>query len=68
MNICVMAGDGIGPEIVEQAVRVLRAPSLGLTVSFTEALVGGAAYRAHGHPLPESTLSAIFHWIRYRAT
>lgn len=58
MNICVMAGDGIGPEIVEQAVRVLRAPALGLTLSFTEALVGGAAYRAHGHPLPESTLSA----------
>ena len=57
MNICVMAGDGIGPEIVEQAVRVLRAPALGLNLSFTPALVGGAAYRAAGHPLPDETLA-----------
>ena len=57
MNICVMAGDGIGPEIVEQAVRVLRAPALGLSLSFTPALVGGAAYRAAGHPLPDETLA-----------
>jgi 3-isopropylmalate dehydrogenase len=57
MKICVMSGDGIGPEIVEQAVRVLKAPALGLQASFTEAAVGGAAYRAEGHPLPASSLN-----------
>ncbi|WP_322999717.1 3-isopropylmalate dehydrogenase [Castellaniella sp.] len=53
-HIAVLPGDGIGPEIVEQAVRVLRA--LDLDLSFTEAPVGGAAYAAQGHPLPKSTL------------
>ena len=53
-----MAGDGIGPEIVEQALRVLKAPELGLQASFTEAAVGGAGYRAEGHPLPVSSLKA----------
>ncbi len=53
-KIAVLPGDGIGPEIVEQAVRVLRA--LDLDLSFTEAPVGGAAYAAQGHPLPQSTL------------
>ena len=57
MKICVMAGDGIGPEIIEQAVRVLSAPVLGLQLSFSDALVGGAAYRAEGHPLPASSLN-----------
>jgi len=55
MKIAVLPGDGIGQEIVVQAVRVLRA--LELKVELEEALVGGAAYEAHGHPLPESTLS-----------
>jgi 3-isopropylmalate dehydrogenase len=54
MKIAVLPGDGIGKEIVAQAVRVLRA--LELTCELEEALVGGAAYEAHGHPLPESTL------------
>jgi len=54
-RIAVLPGDGIGPEIVEQAVRVLQA--LGLSLEISEAPVGGAAYDAHGHPLPESTLS-----------
>ena len=58
MKICVMAGDGIGPEIVEQAVQVLKAPALGLHASFSEALVGGAAYRAEGYPLPSSSLES----------
>ena len=58
MRICVMAGDGIGPEIVEQALRVLKAPALGLQASITEAAVGGAGYRAEGHPLPVSSLKA----------
>jgi len=55
MKIAVLPGDGIGQEITVQAVRVLRA--LELKVELEEALVGGAAYEAHGHPLPEATLS-----------
>jgi 3-isopropylmalate dehydrogenase len=55
MKIAVLPGDGIGQEITAQAVRVLRA--LELKVELEEALVGGAAYEAHGHPLPESTLN-----------
>ncbi|HUW35838.1 MAG TPA: 3-isopropylmalate dehydrogenase [Rhodocyclaceae bacterium] len=54
MNICVLPGDGIGPEIIAQALRVLRA--LDLKMAFEEAPVGGAGYRALGHPLPEQTL------------
>ena len=54
MKIAVLPGDGIGTEIVAQAVRVMRA--LELKFELEEALVGGAAYEAHGHPLPESTL------------
>src|SRR5262245_21371014 len=54
MKIAVLPGDGIGKEIVAQAVRVLHA--LELKVELEEALVGGAAYEAHGHPLPEATL------------
>ena len=55
MLVAVLPGDGIGPEIVEQAVRVLDALCLGL--SFESAPVGGAAYRAAGHPLPAETLA-----------
>ena len=54
MKIAVLPGDGIGTEIIAQAVRVLRA--LELKVELEEAPVGGAAYEAHGHPLPEATL------------
>ncbi|MFZ3221379.1 MAG: 3-isopropylmalate dehydrogenase [Rhodoferax sp.] len=54
MKIAVLPGDGIGTEIVAQAVRVLNA--LELPLEMETALVGGAAYEAHGHPLPESTL------------
>jgi 3-isopropylmalate dehydrogenase len=53
-RIAVLPGDGIGPEIIEQAVRVLRALDLDLELS--EAPVGGAAYAALGHPLPQGTL------------
>lgn len=53
-KIAVLAGDGIGTEITEQAVRVLKA--LPLDVELNHALVGGAAYDAHGHPLPQETL------------
>ena len=54
MKIAVLPGDGIGTEIVEQAVRVLRA--LDLPLEMETALVGGAAFEAHGHPLPAATL------------
>ena len=54
MKIAILPGDGIGTEIVAEAVKVLRA--LGLAFESETALVGGAAYEAHGHPLPDSTL------------
>lgn len=53
-NIALMPGDGIGPEVTHEAVRVLEALDLGLT--FLDADVGGVAYRKHGHPLPPETL------------
>ena len=52
--IALLAGDGIGPEVVAQARRVLDTLDLGL--AYEEALVGGVAYHAVGHPLPEETL------------
>jgi len=55
MKIAVLPGDGIGPEIVNEAVKVLRA--LDLTFEMESANVGGAAYEAHGHPLPDATLN-----------
>jgi 3-isopropylmalate dehydrogenase len=54
MKIAVLPGDGIGPEITDQAVRVLDSLKLGL--QFDNAPVGGAAYDQTGEPLPESTL------------
>jgi 3-isopropylmalate dehydrogenase len=59
-KILVLAGDGIGPEIVAQAVKVLTALQADGTidVSLQDGLVGGAAYDATGHPLPEETLEA----------
>ncbi len=53
-KIAVLPGDGIGPEITEQAVRVLSA--LGLDLQMEEAKVGGAAFDAFEHPLPPATL------------
>lgn len=54
MKIAVLPGDGIGTEIVAEAVRVLEV--LDLKFEMESALVGGAAYEAHGHPLPDATL------------
>jgi 3-isopropylmalate dehydrogenase len=54
MKIAVLPGDGIGTEIVAEAIRVLDV--LELSYEMESALVGGAAYEAHGHPLPEATL------------
>ena len=55
MKIAVLPGDGIGCEIVAQALRVMGA--LELPFETESALVGGAAFDAHGHPLPDSTLA-----------
>ena len=54
MKIAVLPGDGIGPEIVAEAVRVLRALDERFELEYAD--VGGAAYERHGHPLPEATL------------
>ena len=54
MKIAILPGDGIGTEIMTQALRVLEA--LDLRFETEQALVGGAAYEAYGHPLPEATL------------
>jgi len=55
MKIAVFAGDGIGPEVTREAVRVLAALGLpGLDLTYGD--VGGAAWRKHGHPLPPATL------------
>lgn len=53
-KIAVLAGDGIGPEVTAEAVKVLQAT--GLDFSFESALIGGAAYDDGGHPLPAATL------------
>ena len=55
MRIAILPGDGIGPEIMAQAVKVLR--RLGLPVEMQEAAVGGAGYAAAGDPLPPKTLA-----------
>jgi 3-isopropylmalate dehydrogenase len=55
VKIAILPGDGIGTEIVAQAVRVMA--TLDLPFETEHALVGGAAYEAHGHPLPEATLA-----------
>jgi 3-isopropylmalate dehydrogenase len=55
MKIAVFAGDGIGPEVTRQAVRVIEELDLPGLVLF-EGDVGGIAYKRHGHPLPPETL------------
>lgn len=54
-KIAVLPGDGIGPEIIEQAVKVLKTLGCGFEMEYAD--VGGVAYAHHGHPLPESTLA-----------
>ena len=56
MNIAVLPGDGIGPEIIKQALRVLDVlKNEGMDMNFTEAPLGGQAYDQYGHPYPEFT-------------
>nr|WKF60367.1 3-isopropylmalate dehydrogenase [Paraburkholderia busanensis] len=55
MKIAILPGDGIGTEIVAEAVKVLNVLDLDFETGY--APVGGVAYAAHGHPLPEATLT-----------
>jgi homoisocitrate dehydrogenase len=56
-RICLLPGDGIGPEVIAQAVRVLQA--LGLDLAFDTGEIGFGAYQKLGTPLPEETLAKI---------
>ena len=60
LKIVVLAGDGIGPEVTGEALRVLRTAAAhgGHDFAFQEALIGGAAIDAEGTPLPEATQAA----------
>ena len=62
MKIAILPGDGIGTEIMAEAVKVLGA--LDLKFETETALVGGAAYAANGHPPPESPPNLSLHHIR----
>src|ERR1700730_14680840 len=55
MKIALLPGDGIGPEIVAEAVKVLK--GLDERFDFEEAPIGGAGYEASGRPLPDATLA-----------
>lgn len=58
-KILVLPGDGIGPEIVAEAIKVLEVlrAEFGLSIETEEGTIGGAGYDAAGHPLPEATLA-----------
>src|SRR6185369_10347191 len=58
LNICVLPGDGIGPEVTREALRVLRfvAESQGYDFRFTERAIGGTAIKQFGSPLPQTTI------------
>ncbi len=58
-RIAVLPGDGIGPEVIAEAVKVLRClqREFDLDVELEQAFIGGAAYDACGRPLPEATLA-----------
>jgi 3-isopropylmalate dehydrogenase len=59
LKIAVLPGDGIGPEIVREAERVLGVlADEGLPIDVTRGAIGGAGYEAAGHPLPPATLDA----------
>ena len=60
MKIAVLPGDGIGPEIIAEGVKVLNAVGAKYDTEFAceESLIGGAAIDAAGEPLPQATLDA----------
>ena len=57
-TLALLPGDGIGPEVVQEAVKVLRVleKNLGLKLTLNEVPVGGAGYETEGHPLPKASL------------
>ena len=59
-KIALLPGDGIGPEVVREAVKILKIleSRLDLTIEMDSVHVGGAGYEATGHPLPEESLAA----------
>ena len=59
-KIVVLPGDGVGPEVTAETVRLLGIVSerYGLDLAFAEALIGGAGYDAAGSPLPHATIAA----------
>ncbi len=59
MSLCLLPGDGIGPEVTAQAVQVLEvvARCLGISLQYKEAPIGGAAYDLTGDPLPPETVA-----------
>lgn len=61
LQITVLRGDGIGPEVCREALRVLEAVSnkFGIQVTTQEALIGGAAIRETGLPLPDETIASF---------
>jgi 3-isopropylmalate dehydrogenase len=60
-NISIIKGDGIGPEIVDEAIKVLDAVSYacGFTLNYSEYLMGGIAIDVTGKPLPEETVTGV---------
>src|SRR3970040_669274 len=60
-KIAILPGDGIGPEVIAEAVKVLERlrSAFGVRLELQSAPVGGAAYDAHKHPLPEPTLQLV---------
>ena len=60
-NISIIKGDGIGPEIVDEAIKVLDAVSYecDFTLNYKEYLMGGIAYDVTGNPLPDETISGV---------
>ena len=61
MKIAILPGDGIGIEIMAEAVKVINClnTDFGLNAEMENGLIGGAGYDAHGHPLPEQTLQLV---------
>lgn len=57
-NILLLPGDGIGPEVVDEVIKLIRwfDQHRGLTITYSTALIGGAAYDEYGTPLPELTI------------
>ncbi len=60
-KIAILPGDGIGPEIVAEAVKVIKflQQNAGFDAEMTEAAIGGAGYDAGGKPLPDDTLALV---------